>query len=237
MWLDPQFWSREFKRIFSKQISALCDSVVNRVLPAFDHIDEEAEKVAEQEYERLGSLPADEYWDTSYDAETAENAATAYYMLMSGVRQSLINIATTGLYHLFEQQLLFFHRQQVLHLSEKNNKKLINLKELRIRLADGGIDIETLPSWPKIDELRLVANTVKHGEGESAKQLRAIRQDLFVHPSLRDHSFFANSSGYTYMPLSGEDLFVEISDFQEYRNAILSFWDEFSAIILAKGTG
>ena len=238
MWVNPQFWSHYFETIFAKQIATLCDSIVNRVLPTFANIEEEAKKFAEQEYERLGSLPAlGDYVDMGDIAESARDAGIDYYQLMSGVRQGLINIATAGLYHLFEQQLLFFHRRQVLHPSEENDIRWLKIKELKTRLAGGGVDIVKLPSWPKTDELRLVANTVKHGEGESAEQLRKIRQDFFVHPFLREHSLFAKSPRHPiYMPMSGEDIFVEINDFQAYKNAVLSFWEEFSELILAKGT-
>jgi hypothetical protein len=51
-----------------------------------------------------------------------------------------------------------------------------------------GLDLSSLPSWPVIDELRLVANVVKHGEGDSAEKLRETRPELFVYPSLRDHT-------------------------------------------------
>ncbi len=236
MWFDPLFWSRYFKDPFSKQITAFCDSIIDRVLPAFDNIDEEAEKVAEQEYTRIGNLSANEYVDIEKIAESAQDAGIEYHELLSRAKQGLMNIATAGLYHLFEQQLLFFYRRQVLHTSQENDTKLFKLKELKTRLASGGIDIEKLPSWPKINELRLVANTVKHGEGDSAEQLRDIRQDLFIHPSLRSNDFLANNPHYTiYMPMSGEDIFVEVNDFQKYKDAVLGFWEEFSTLILAKG--
>jgi hypothetical protein len=37
--------------------------------------------------------------------------------------------------------------------------------------------------WARIDELRLVANSVKHAEGPSAQQLRELRADLFQNPA------------------------------------------------------
>ncbi|CAG1010416.1 hypothetical protein ANRL4_04187 [Anaerolineae bacterium] len=60
MRLNPKFWNGYFRNIFLKQATAFCDAVVNRVLPTFDQIDVEADKVAEQEFERLGSFPADD---------------------------------------------------------------------------------------------------------------------------------------------------------------------------------
>ena len=38
-----------------------------------------------------------------------------------------------------------------------------------------------------MDELRLVANTVKHAEGISAEKLRNIRPQLFQHPTVTQY--------------------------------------------------
>lgn len=231
MWLDLNFWSSYFK-VFSRQITVFCESVVNRVFPTFDQIDKEAEKIEEEEYERIGSLPGDENSDMADAAEKAQEAGLEHYMLMSGVKQALISVTIAGLYHLFEQQLLLFHRKQVLDQSNENKSKLMNLCELKKRLADAGINIESLSSWPKIDELRHVTNAIKHAEGVSADKLRSVRPDLFVHPTLRNGSPLGENIHYPiYMPLGGEDIYPEINDFQEYGKAITDFWDEFGKSI------
>jgi hypothetical protein len=236
MWLDPQFWSHCFKDTFAKQIDTFWNAVVNRVLPTLDHIAEEAEKVAEHVYQRLGNDPASEFTDMSDIAESAQDAGIAYYDLMSGMKQNFLNIATVGLHHLFEQQLLVFHRRQVLGPNQEDDVRLLEVKEMKGCLAEAGIDIEGLSSWPKIDELRLVANAVKHGEGSSARQLRNRRRDLFVHPSVRKEGPFGDHPQQRiYMPMSGVEVFVTVKDFGEYRDAILMFWDEFGTLILANG--
>lgn len=238
MWLDPGFWTHHFENIFKKQITIFCDSILDRVLSSFDDIDIEAEKVAEQEYERRGKLPAnDEYVDMAVIAEAAHNVGLEYFELMTDTRQALLNISTVGLHHLFEQQLLLFYRRQVLHPREENNIKLLDLGKMQTRLAEGGIEMDSLLSWAKIKELRLVANTIKHGDGSSATALHKLRQDLFIHPSLGDANFYKSSAPRVYLPSGGEDLFVQTDDFRDYKQAILSFWNEFSELILKKGAG
>ena len=48
------------------------------------------------------------------------------------------------------------------------------------------VDLTQFPSWPVIEELRLVANTAKHAEGQSADQLRRIRPEIFHSPIIRN---------------------------------------------------
>lgn len=236
MWLDPRFWTHHFENVFTKQITVFCDSILDRVLSSFDDIDIEAEKMAEQEYERLGNLPAnDEFVDMGVIAEAAHDVGLEYFELMTDTRQALLNISTVGLHHLFEQQLLLFYRRQVLHPTEENDVKLLDLRKMQMHLAEAGIQIDSLPSWSKIKELRLVANTIKHGDGNSAATLHKLRQDLFIHPSLRDDNFYASLAPRVYLPSGGEDLFVQADDFRAYKQAILNFWNEFSELILKKG--
>ena len=79
----------------------------------------------EQEYDRLRSCGSPDI-DSDYLAEKAHDAGFDYYMTASGVKQTLLNISAVTLYHLFEQQLLYFLRHEILHPSERNNDGLIS---------------------------------------------------------------------------------------------------------------
>lgn len=230
IWLDGHFWSYHFQAVFVPQINAFCDAIINRLLPAFADVDKEADEVAQTEYERLGSLPADEYgaWDMGDVAEQALEAGLAYYQALEGVRQSVMNLAAAALYHMFEQQLLFFHRRQVLHPSEEDTISKLKMGKLKKRLRDGGLDIESLKSWPKVNELRFAANSVKHAEGTSSEELRKLRPDLFVDLSLKDENLsWLASSTRVYLPLAGQDIYVTADDLEDYRSALVLFWEEF----------
>ena len=232
VWLDPAFWSGHFERVFVPQIVALCDAVICRVLPSFGQVDSEAESVAEEEYNRLGSLLGDEDADMADAADRAQEAGLAYYEAMTAVEQTVLNVTVVALHHLFEQQLLSFHRRQVLHRAEEDDANLINLHEMRTRLKSGGVHIETLPSWPKVDELRVVANAVKHAEGDSAERLRMLRPDLLVHPVLRDEDSLGRHYPHSiYLPLGGEDIYITVNDIQDYKSAVTAFWHEFGSAI------
>ncbi|MFM0557999.1 hypothetical protein P0D69_44835 [Paraburkholderia sediminicola] len=104
---------------------------------------------------------------------------------------------------------------------------------LRSRACSEGIDITQLPTWSPIDELRLMAHTVKHADGNSADDLKRARPELF-------DSYHANSEvtplpfRYTrrvYRPLSGEDLNLTLNDLQTYGCATIDFWGELADVM------
>jgi len=166
--LNYQFWGQYFRNVFAAETDTLVEALETRLLPAFTDVEQEAEQKAEEEWQTLCSLPATEDADLFDAAEQASEAGVRYYQLMIGVQQGLINLFAVALYHLYEQQLMFFHRKEVLHPVEESNPKLLCLKELMKRLlTEYCIDITEFPSWPSIQELRLLANTVKHGDGLS----------------------------------------------------------------------
>lgn len=145
----------------------------------------------------------------------------------------MLNMAAAALYHMFEQQIFFFHRRQVLNISEQDVSNLISWPEFKRRLSDAGINYEALSSWRKINELRIVANAVKHAEGASAEALRTLRPDMFEDPVTRDHSFPVGiGTPDVYMPLAGEDIYVTTEDLDTYKSSLCIFWDEFARVIM-----
>ncbi len=233
-WLNPQFWSDYFCKVFSKQISDFYSLFSGRVMLSFSNIETEAEAATEQEWQRLMNHPADEYADMGTLAEQAEQIGISIFSTLEAMRQSMVNLAATALYHIFEQQILYFHRRQILHHSEQNNLKLINLKELKRRLSAAGVDYETFPSWKKVSELRSVANTIKHAEGQSASELRTVRPDLFEHPAVRKTPILERfGTPDVFMPLVGRDIYLTTDDLAAYRSCLCKFWEEFADALMA----
>jgi len=229
---NVEYW---INSVFCKQITIFCDSFISRIWPIFDQIDSEAEEIAAKEWKRLGIFPLDEYSDMGDLAERAIDVGLEYFKAWDSVRQTMINLIVAALYHLFEQQRLLFHRKQILQPTEENNPRLITLYEFEKRLNTLDINIKTLPSWNKVNELRVVANVVKHAEGPAAKELKKLRPTLFTHPKLKKYPISAPLEGVqpsVYMPLAGEDIYLTIDDIENYRSALLSFWREFGDIVL-----
>jgi len=87
-----------------------------------------------------------------------------------------------------------------------------------------------VPAWSTIDELRIVANTVKHADGGSADQLKGKRPEFFE-PQHANGQITAMPFRYTprvYRPMSGEDLYLTMTDLRAYGRATVEFWDQFA---------
>lgn len=195
-----------------------------KILPAFDNIKNEAGEVEREAFENPGVYIDPEYYDSADAAENAFEKGLEYYQWMNDMLQGIINLFSAGLYHLFEQQLLLFHRKVLLGIVEDKNIKLLNLKEAKTRLSQNGIIVEEFDSWPQIDELRLLANVVKHADGTSAGKLRTKRPDLFH----KSKGLFAMEpvKAPIFTPMTGESLYVPLSQFMNYAQSVKAFWSE-----------
>lgn len=220
-------WEPYIRKQLMRQAELFIDSVSNRLLPTFENTDKEASEVEEQELERLYSCFGSPDTDPADLAERARDAGIDHYMMLEAVKQSLLNVAAVTLYHLFEQQLFVFLRREILHPSEENNVSLIKILVFKERCLRHGVDVEQFHSWPTINEMRLVANTVKHAEGTSANELRKIRPDLFINPILKDSEVRFSGNCRLYMPIGGEDLYLSVKDLDVYKRMIIDFWDTF----------
>ncbi len=159
------------------------------------------------------------------------------YDRLNGVRQAAANMATVMLWRLLEQQMLVFHTRQVLTMHEEKaarenteeRKKLFQLEKFHALLDAGCCSMKSLSAWSKVNELRLVANSVKHGSGPSSDELFTIRTDLlYPNYDTQEH----NSRPFLLRkPAAGEDLYVTEKDIAAYFEAAISLWQEFSSKI------
>ena len=208
---------------------AFNEYIFSDVIPSFGNLDERANKVAEDYYNRIGSQPVGEDCDIDMGAvaEDAQDQGVNWYQMMTSLQQTMLNLLAAGLYHLVEQQLAALSGD--VSFSDRP------LKETKLRIVRAWfleqlkLDFGTLPSWSKIDELRHVANVVKHGEG-AAGHLRKARPNLFKNPvfdaydkalGLRSRHMKPAAA-----PLSGEDFFVTEDLLKEYAQRAESFFNE-----------
>jgi hypothetical protein len=213
-------------------IMAFRKYIFRDVLPAFGNLDERAEEVAEEYYNRLGSEPA---WnncdiDMADVAEAAHEKSLSWYQMMTSLRQSMLNLLAAGLFHLTEQQLAIVCRDGGFTMDPPTDTKLEEVRKwyaVNLRL-----DLESLPSWTMMHELRLVANSVKHAEGSSTRQLRILRPELFSNPDFEEiyreaeEQGIERSAGPVHAPLSGEEFFVSEKLLHAYAEAAESFFAE-----------
>jgi hypothetical protein len=225
--LNHDFWRGIFERDFAPQLTEIVVALDERVLPGFEGIEAEAQAHSEKLYEEAGALPGTGDEDLSALAEAAQEAGVNRYMLLRGIRQGIVNLFATSLYHTFEQQALTFLRKELLHPREAKDSGLFEMGEFRKRLAADGIDVTRFASWPVIDELRLVANTVKHAEGPSAEKLHELRPDFFREAGFPElGEWVIRWKPLVFQPLVGKDLYLEPKDVRAYLKSLLEFWEE-----------
>jgi hypothetical protein len=188
-------------------------------------------------WEAMMSRPADGSIDPAECAEMAQDEGMDVYMRLKGVYQAAANMSTVMLWHLLEQQMLQFFMRQViksdeeqgvLHDSKKRNK-LFCLEEFHRRLDEGECSMKLCPSWQKVDELRLLANAVKHGRGKSLDELYAARPELLEMPEMDGlPSVIKTDPSWVEMPAGGDGIYVRHADIVAYFDAAIRLWQEFS---------
>ena len=226
---DP-FWIRAIRTEFVPQINAIVDVLQERLLPNIEteDIEAESERISEEKWEEYNSMSGTGDEDPADFADLAESAGVSHLNLMLDIRQGMLNLFAVALYHAFEQQIMWFHRKNVLNIDEENKQKLFKLSEFKQRMEELGVKLEDLYSWQKInDELRLVANTVKHAEGGSSQQLRQKRPGMFRRPLLSSSTLLSSPAALpVFQPLIGDGLYVSIDDIEDYRDHLVRFWQE-----------
>jgi hypothetical protein len=139
----------------------------------------------------------------------------------------MLNLLAAGLFHLIEQQLAALCRDAGFMVDppkDTNLKIVANWYRANLRLELG-----TLSSWPMIEELKYVANAVKHAEGGATDKLRSLRPELFTHPALDFDEMSIFETRTVAAPLAGEDLFVREDLLIKYAEAVESFFLEIAA--------
>lgn len=198
---------------------AYSDGFSFRLIPIFDNIEVEAEKVIQEHWDNSMTSTAYEgdYYDHGDLAEAAQDAGNQMYQNLSFVRQQLIGLSIAGLYHLWERTLKQFIEKEFRHYSfdDKIFKDLrkANFEEIVELLQQFDHDLTKEPYYNKLDELRLIANTIKHGEGKSCDDLIKVAPHLF-------DGFLKTFE----ISPTAQDLALSPEDFRVYTDAVTQFW-------------
>ena len=141
--------------------------ILRDIVPHFRNLNERADQIGSEYYERAVSKPADEDFDGDLSgfAEDAHDHALSWYEMMRSLRQTMLNLLAAGLFDLAEQQLAVVGQDAGFQDRQPKNTKLEDLEKWYKSTLR--IDLRGLSGWPLMDELRLVANTTKHAEGKT----------------------------------------------------------------------
>jgi hypothetical protein len=216
----PRFHAEFFVRQNVREIETYGQVFRDRIVKAFETLAEEANKLRDDEFERLGEMFGPD-GDASWAAEHATNKAVEFYSSTNDIRQGVINLMIAGLYHLFEQQAEYIMKELPSPKTIPKDGRAV-FKMLHA-LQDQGIQMKDLPCWRNLEELRLVANVVKHGPGDSEKELRQKAPSLFRECL----SMGLNLALVPVVkPLVGEGLALGPEHFEKYAETVKVFWEQ-----------
>ncbi|MEW6659416.1 MAG: hypothetical protein AB1424_12225 [Thermodesulfobacteriota bacterium] len=224
------FWAEYFRSIYIPEIETFAQCLVDRILPTFNKLEDEASEIEEKENERLCMLSGPDD-DGETIAKQAREAGQDHYTRFSSMRQGIVNMFCAGLYHLFEQHIFNIYRLEILGIG-KEVKENLTLEIIHKEFLDRvGINIKKMKAWMLIDELRLISNTVKHADGKSSKKLKETKPKLFYNPELAGLRSLRSKPGPVLKPMFGENVYVTFDDFSNYVDALKSFWFELADLI------
>jgi len=220
MKLEPHFPTEYCIRKNQQEFQHYSAVFHDRITQAFENLNDEAERVQADAYDRFASSNPSREEDNSGIAEAAYFEGVDFYLATDAIRQGVVNLMIAGLFHLLEQQSQYLATQVLSQpaIPPAGNGGFAQLEALLEQKC--GIKIKSFKSWPLLDELRLVANVVKHAGGGSLEKLKALNPNLFKDP----HS--GSVSRLPIRPLVGEGLRLTADHFDAYKSCVDQFWQE-----------
>jgi hypothetical protein len=216
------FWKPLMKK--HKQELSLVEYYFNKTKVQFENIEKEANSHAEE----IFSAFSNENIDSFTAAEWATEKGMEMYETLSIIKLNHLLMTISMLYHIWEQQLVRFTIRELRHYLTFREKAL-SYKEVQKVFQLHGVNIIDTMSWGKIQELKSLSNTIKHGDGDSAAKLRKIRPDFFrrnVISDLDDIDEIDSLEMGGSVLLDQYSLQVNEQDLYTYINATRDFWDE-----------
>jgi len=225
MHFSAGFWHNHFRSTLFVELANVVKVLKNRILPQFSSISTEAADIQSQTWDELTLPPSNGDDDPSDFLDAAFDAGIEHYSLMSGLSQGVVNLFAASLFHIHEQHLMIFYKRQLHDLHVKLNPKKLKPFHVITHLEELGVNVKGLPSWKPLKEVELLANAIKHGEGEAAQALREKRPEFFIDPQMPS-GLDMGSSLHLDKPLLGDGIYVSPHHLEGIEQTIVAFWNE-----------
>ena len=222
--MKPQVYlPHDFRQHFISQIKRFVDIYSLKLKPVFTNIDIEAEEHANHFFKEALKYDYRDYSiELSDIADEAKDRAAKHWDMLNHGRYVLIASWHVALYEAFEQQMRSYLIRELKHDYQFESRYFFSyLKDFREIFSKYGVNLESIKGLEQIEQLGLLCNVIKHGDGGSAIQLREKRPDLI---KTIDDIELLDFYGYSLF----EEV-LEIGEFtlMEFGNAIVSFWESF----------
>ena len=233
------YLDNRIRKMLKEPFETFAKTYHERIMPIFSSLEEESQAIADEKYEDLGRYFNPESDDPADYAEMAWEAGLEYYESMSLMQYNMRLMWISTLYQFWEQQVRKFVYEEVTRthkfIDKKGNEVAFagfctrGIDDIKEEFNEFGQDLEKLNSWSKIEELRLLANVIKHGDGWSATKLKQLRPDFF------DSGGISTDLLDLYKTTLGERVLnIDDSEYETYCDAITQFWDELPDVLYSK---
>ena len=225
LWLDKRLSEKQ-----CKPYDYYIDVYFEKVIGVFDNIERESDEAANRHFEELGEYFSPEETDMDFFVDSAFNKGLEHFETVSLVQYNVKLMWFSTMYQFWEQQVRFYlYREGGYSLlgNSKDGKEVsfksfcTSIKLIKEEFLKFGHDIKEMNCWNDIDELRLLANVIKHGDGGAATQLMNKRADFFYDEFLGGNTFDLYGTA-----LNEKTLIVEEKQLILYKEALQSFWKE-----------
>ncbi len=168
---------------FIRELDFVFDEYQNKISKLYKTPDEEADKYMQYLYENPKVYS---YIENAEDVEEEIfSLSFQKYLSVKNMKYRYLCMNIVTLYQMIEQFFSSIIKMRISMsmdkiLKEKYKQNKFYLKDInRFYKEDYNYDFENNNYYKTIDELRLVENVIKHGEGKSAKDLRKINDKYF----------------------------------------------------------
>jgi hypothetical protein len=195
-----------------------------RVLTQFENIEEESNEIGKQYWDNVMNQPGDEDHIPDYEslAETSQEKTNYHYYMLKLGKYTVTAAWHVTLYEFFLQQIrLFLYRENSRYEEIDLKSYGDNLKKIKTIYNEYKYQITNLSAWTKIEELRLLSNVLKHGDGASADTLRKQSPMLFLKDDDGENLFDLYNTTLLEITMN-----INGSTLHKYKVAIEKFWRE-----------
>lgn len=194
-----------------------------RVLSNFSNMEEEADQVSKDVYERIGSMVF--HGEMSDAAELAFDHGLDFYMMLNDLKKQATLGALASFYHHWDKEFRSFMERELTHYFDHNEIEEFcwqpNIGKLFDVLEDWGWPLRQATWFPLVNACRLIVNVYKHGKGLALDELARKHPQYFKSPFDT-----LQASPWSTAP-DHEDLAVTETEFDQIAGALRQFWVDF----------
>lgn len=217
-------WSGEREMLLARH-DFYMEQVKVRVLGNFGNIEMEANKVAEEVYDRIKSECSDGYEDMAAATETALEHGEGFYMLLSDMKIQTTLGALASLYHQWEKDFRGFMERELSEAYGPGKKTSFVWQSSTNQLFDFleklGWYLRRAEWFPLLNTCSSIVNVYKHGKGRSLDELSR------DYPQYLKRPFEVTVEEALPINPDHEDLLLEEEEFNQIAGALRQFWVDF----------